>query len=109
MSTTTRSYPVNAVAKVVDGDTVDLDVDLGFHVRAVLRFRLRSVNCPEIGAPGGAEARDFTSGWLAAGAPLMVTSWRSPGAYGRWEGVIIDARGESLNAALVRSGNATPA
>ena len=34
--------------RVIDGDTVDLDVDLGFHMRALTRFRLLGVNTPEL-------------------------------------------------------------
>jgi len=35
------------VVKVVDGDTVDLDVDLGFGMRATERFRLYGINAWE--------------------------------------------------------------
>lgn len=104
-----RQYPVVSVAKVIDGDTVDLLVDLGFHVQALLRFRLRGVNCPERGAPGGSEATAFAGRWLIEGGPLTVWSWRSPGAYGRWEGRIVRADGTDLNRALVLAGHASPA
>lgn len=33
--------------RVVDGDTVDLDVDLGFKVRVRERFRIYGINSPE--------------------------------------------------------------
>lgn len=36
------------VSRIVDGDTVWLDVDLGFHVRATLEFRLEGLNTPEV-------------------------------------------------------------
>lgn len=36
------------VHRVVDGDTVWLDVDLGFQVHAVLDFRLEGLNTPEV-------------------------------------------------------------
>lgn len=36
------------VTNVVDGDTVDIDVDLGFHMRSLQRFRLIGINCPEV-------------------------------------------------------------
>jgi len=34
--------------RVVDGDTADLQVDLGFHLKADLRFRLKDVDTPEL-------------------------------------------------------------
>lgn len=36
---------------VVDGDTVELDVDVGFHARMKLRFRLLGVDTPELRDP----------------------------------------------------------
>ena len=37
------------IVRVVDGDTVDLDVDLGFHVHTKVRCRLVGVDTPERG------------------------------------------------------------
>lgn len=102
----TRLYPVSSVSKVIDGDTMDLVVDLGFHVQATLRFRLKAVNCAELGTPGGAAARSFADEWLRASERLDVLSWKSPGAYGRWEGIIIRPDGTTLNDALVAAGKA---
>lgn len=39
-------YKVTLV-KVVDGDTVDLNIDLGFNLKQQLRFRLYGINTPE--------------------------------------------------------------
>jgi micrococcal nuclease len=36
------------VVKVVDGDTIDADVDLGFRVRQTMRLRLKGINTPEM-------------------------------------------------------------
>ena len=37
--------------RVVDGDTVDFVVDLGFHVHTTIRTRLLGVDTPERGHP----------------------------------------------------------
>lgn len=39
---------VSKLNRVVDGDTVDLDVDLGFMVSILVRFRLEGINAPEM-------------------------------------------------------------
>lgn len=39
---------VAKVVRVVDGDTVDLLVDLGFMVSVLVRFRLADINSPEM-------------------------------------------------------------
>lgn len=41
-------YNVNAVTKVVDGDTCDLEISLGFRVTMKLRFRLARINAAEM-------------------------------------------------------------
>jgi len=64
-------YWYNAkVLKVVDGDTVDLMVDLGFNVHHKIRVRLYGVNTPESRTKDAAEkemglrAKQFTSDWM---------------------------------------------
>jgi len=36
---------------VVDGDTIDCEVDLGFHAYVKIRFRLSRINTPELNSP----------------------------------------------------------
>jgi micrococcal nuclease len=38
------------VIKVVDGDTVDFELDLGFKIKATLRLRLLGIDTPELRA-----------------------------------------------------------
>ena len=40
-------YKVTAIEKVVDGDTVDVVIDLGFDVRVSQRVRLLGIDTPE--------------------------------------------------------------
>ncbi len=47
------------VENVVDGDTLDLVVDLGFKISTRQRVRLARIDTPERGQPGYAAARDF--------------------------------------------------
>ena len=44
------------VKRVVDGDTVDFDVDLGFHISISIRTRLLGVDTPERGHQDFAKA-----------------------------------------------------
>lgn len=56
--------------KVVDGDTIDLMVDLGFNVHHKIRVRLYGVNTPESRTKDleekalGLKAKSFTQDWL---------------------------------------------
>lgn len=47
------------VENVVDGDTVDVSVDLGFKITTRQRVRLARIYAPERGRPGYADAKDF--------------------------------------------------
>jgi micrococcal nuclease len=40
-------YRVKKVLKVVDGDTIDVDIDLGFNVSYTQRVRLAGIDTPE--------------------------------------------------------------
>lgn len=97
--------------RVVDGDTVWLNVDLGFRVFARLDFRLSGINTPEmIGATRTAAiaAKAELERLLRLGPITIVTE--KPGAtdkYGRWLATITvsTATGPVLvNEALVTGG-----
>lgn len=55
------------VLKVVDADTFDLDIDIGFRASMKPRVRLRGINCPEAGTKKGEKARAFVEDVLGAG------------------------------------------
>ena len=40
-------YRIEKIVKVVDGDTVDVIIDLGFHTTVKKRIRLYGINTPE--------------------------------------------------------------
>lgn len=58
------------VLNVVDGDTVDLMIDLGFSIHHKIRVRLYGVNTPESRTKDAAEkemglkAKEYTKDWL---------------------------------------------
>lgn len=100
------SYTYTATLdRVIDGDTVVLNIDLGFRLTAKLPIRLLGLNCPEHGTPGGNVATAYTLAWFA-GRTLTVTTQKNPEKYGRWLGIISAAGGSTLNADLIASHNA---
>lgn len=58
------------VLKVIDGDTIDLMIDLGFNIHHKIRVRLYGVNTPESRTKDlaekemGLKAKSFTEDWL---------------------------------------------
>ena len=79
--------------RCVDGDTVDLDIDLGFHLTARLRCRLLGVDTPERGQPDYDTATVMLESLLIdqqdeEGFIDIIT--RGTGKYGRW---LVDVEG----------------
>jgi micrococcal nuclease len=95
--------------KVIDGDTVDLDVDLGFSVFIRVRFRLLGINTPEIHGvkktseeyAKGVLAKVKVEDWFAErdGKCLIKTADGKSfeqGKYGRWLVRIHDRENEAV-------------
>ncbi|WP_210594822.1 thermonuclease family protein [Streptomyces scabiei] len=99
-------YVCRAVT-VVDGDTLDVDVDLGFGVWTRQRIRLLGVNAPEHGTPDGDAATAFTADWLRQHAAELTLRTTKKEKYGRYLGAVLSGA-RSLNDDLVTAGHAVP-
>ena len=74
-------YEYNAkVDRVVDGDTVDFIVDLGFNINIKIRTRLIGVDTPERGHPDWKKATETCARLLGSVAD-KVRSFRPPEPY----------------------------
>ncbi len=60
------------VERVIDGDTLWLDVDCGFRVWARQNIRLRGIDTPELRTKEGQEARAFVASALSANTSVAV-------------------------------------
>ena len=71
-------YRLKAVAKVVDGDTVDLDLDLGFSITMRQRVRLYGIDAPEVRSKDpiekakGLESQAFVAQWFERPGAVLV-------------------------------------
>lgn len=77
------------VINVVDGDTVDVDIDLGFYTTVRHRIRLLRINCPEkFGSTKeeGLRAKEFTLQKLLGKEVTLVTN--KTDTFKRWLGEI---------------------
>lgn len=102
------------VVRVVDGDTVDVMLDLGFNVSLKERVRLYGINAPESRTRDKAEkvkglaAKDFVVEWTEDHADdiFIVTRIDKRGKYGRILGTIMNESGENLNELMIKEGHA---
>lgn len=81
-----QEYKYDAtVVRVVDGDTLALRVDLGFHVTTEISVRVLGINAPELKTAEGRAVRDYVKGMLSPGSAVTIQTFRDPGdKYGRW-------------------------
>jgi micrococcal nuclease len=99
------------VVNVVDGDTIDVHIDLGFYVWIRFqRIHLYGIAAPEPTEAASAAATEHLKG-LIDGKTVILKSLRGEdppdrrGSFNNWEGLVwLD--GKSINDAMVKSGNA---
>ena len=101
------------VTKVVDGDTVDCSIDLGFDVHMSKRVRLLGIAAPESRAtdPLERERGQEVEAWLkreVANKTITIkTSYDNRGRFGRVLGTLF-VDGRDLNAFMLESGMVRP-
>lgn len=98
--------------RVVDGDTVDIIIDLGFSVTTKQRVRLQGINAPEHNTEAGQKALRYVREWFENHDATFMVDSAKPGAgdkYGRYLATIRVAFGTTtLNSDLVNNGYAKP-
>jgi micrococcal nuclease len=108
-------YRVKKVHKVVDGDTIDVDIDLGFSVSFFSRVRLAGIDTPESRTTDakekalGLEVKEKIKKELAAAKDVVIKTEKpdSSEKYGRILGwVFLDGSDVSLNQKLINEGYA---
>jgi len=99
--------------RVVDGDTVDVYIDLGFDIHYFSRVRLAGINAPESRTRNleekklGLAAKEYVEQWFNKVGPdfIIKTTKEEKGKYGRVLGTITDMKDERcLNLELVDKG-----
>jgi micrococcal nuclease len=99
------------VYNVVDGDTVDVIVDLGFKIYTKQRIRLAGIDTPERGQPGYAEATARLKELVLGKTFHLVTTKQSK--WGYFLGELLDLSdmlewNVSINKILLSEGLAKP-
>lgn len=96
------------VTNVVDGDTIDAIMDLGFNISHKARMRLNSVNAPEMKGDSKERAlivKKFLEDKLYNKKVFLVSHKKDK--YGRWLVTIyVDTLDKSLNQELIDNGMA---
>ena len=108
-------YRVKQVLKVVDGDTIDVIIDLGFDVSFTSRVRLAGIDTPESRTKDarekilGVEVKEYLKKALEGATDIVIRTEKvdSSEKYGRILGwVFVNRQTDSLNMELVNKGYA---
>lgn len=108
-------YRVKSVIAVVDGDTIDVDIDLGFDISLTKRVRLAGIDTPESRTTNkeekvlGLEVKELLKKKLKEAKTIVIKTQLpdSTEKYGRILGwVYLDGAELSVNEALIAGGYA---
>jgi micrococcal nuclease len=108
-------YRVKQVLKVVDGDTIDADIDLGFDISLTKRVRLAGIDTPESRTTDkrekalGLEVKDWLKNRLEFAKDIVIKTQLpdSTEKYGRILGkLFINGEEKSLNEQMIDGGYA---
>jgi micrococcal nuclease len=108
-------YRVKKVTGVVDGDTIDVDIDLGFNISYSQRVRLAGIDTPESRTKDkaekvlGLEVKQRLKDILSTASVVVIRTQKpdSTEKYGRVLGwLFVDGAEKSVNEALIADGYA---
>jgi micrococcal nuclease len=108
-------YFVKEVKNVVDGDTIDVIIDLGFDILFASRVRLAGIDTPESRTTDkaekalGLEAKEYLKKYLKDAKSVVIRTEKmdSSEKYGRILGwVYVNGDSESLNNKMINDGYA---
>ncbi len=97
--------------RIIDGDTIDVNIDLGFDVKIKQRVRLYGINTPEVRTKDlkekerGIEATKYLKKILPKEF-IIQTILNKRGKYGRVLGILW-VKEENINERMVNEGYAT--
>ena len=92
------------VTRIIDGDTIEVTLDLGWKLYKNDHVRFVGINAPEKNTPEGIGARDFLSIYLKVGQKVMIHSHKLD-KYGRCLATVM-VGDVNLNNLMVKSGHA---
>ncbi len=108
-------YYVKEVTKVVDGDTIDVVIDLGFDISFSSRVRLAGIDTPESRTADkmekalGLESKKFLADKIKNAKTVVIKTEKldSSEKYGRILGwLYLDGEGNSVNNEMIEKGYA---
>ena len=108
-------YRIKSITKVVDGDTIDANIDLGFDISLTKRIRLAGIDTPESRTRNleekalGLESKEWLKKALEGAKDILIKTEKpdSTEKYGRIIGhLYVNGEEVSLNNQMIAEGHA---
>jgi len=107
-------YKIKKIHKVIDGDTIDVDIDLGFHITVTHRIRLKDIDAAEIRTKDlqekaeGLKAKEWLEKELSREGEWIIETYKEE-KYGRMLGTLyLVGDPVTLNEKMLNEGIANP-
>ena len=110
-------YRVKKLINVIDGDTIDVDIDLGFDISLLRRVRMAGIDTPESRTTNkaekvlGLESKEYLKKIMKDSKTIVIKTELpdSSEKYGRILGwVYLDGATKSINEQMIEDGYAWP-
>jgi micrococcal nuclease len=96
------TFKIISVNRVLDGDTVDLTIDLGFNLTKTDRYRMMGYDAPETFRPksdierkAGLLVKGYLISLLSSGS-FVVRTYKDTDIYGRYSAIIMSEDGSNV-------------
>jgi micrococcal nuclease len=107
-------YKIKKILKIIDGDTLDAEIDLGFNIVITQRIRLAGIDAPETRTKNleekvdGLESKRWLEEKLTTSKPMFIRTEKDD-KYGRILGwIYIGEDSITVNTHMIREGYAKP-
>lgn len=107
-------YKVKKVNEVIDGDTIDIEIDLGFGVSINQRIKFADIDAPETRTKNlqekerGLKAKEWLNNKLNNSKLIRIKTKEEKDKYGRILGwLYVDDDENSINMQMILEGHAT--
>ncbi len=92
------------ILEIIDGDTLLLQIDLGFQTHREQRIRLANLDCPEINTKEGKKSKNFLQETLIPQAKIIIQTKKTD-IYGRYiADIFYDPTNQKTNPQIFQTG-----
>jgi len=93
------------VERIIDADTVEFTIDVGFKTYMRMNMRLAGIDAPEMKTQEGKDAKAWLEGQLPIGHEVTLSVYKVADKYGRYL-AYVTYNGTDMNQELIKNGHA---